>query len=124
MLTRELATRRPLAGPHAEFSELTTKELGILRAAADAVDRIGPEAIPNYVISMCESVSDMLEAAILLAEVGLFDPDGEAGPRCPVGIVPLFETIEDLRHGAETLTATLDVPLYGLSSPIAGTARK
>ncbi|AVP68593.1 phosphoenolpyruvate carboxylase [Prescottella equi] len=112
LLTRELATRRPLAGPHAEFSELTTKELGILRAAADAVDRIGPEAIPNYVISMCESVSDMLEAAILLAEVGLFDPDGEAGPRCPVGIVPLFETIEDLRHGAETLTATLDVPLY------------
>ncbi|MDP8014250.1 phosphoenolpyruvate carboxylase [Prescottella equi] len=112
LLTRELATRRPVAGPHAEFSELTTKELGILRAAADAVDRIGPEAIPNYVISMCESVSDMLEAAILLAEVGLFDPDGEAGPRCPVGIVPLFETIEDLRHGAETLTATLDVPLY------------
>ncbi|NKR61240.1 phosphoenolpyruvate carboxylase [Rhodococcus hoagii] len=112
LLTRELATRRPLAGPHAEFSELTTKELGILRAAADAVDRIGPEAIPNYVISMCESVSDMLEAAILLAEVGLFDPDGEAGPRCPVGIVPLFETIEDLRHGAETLTVTLDVPLY------------
>ncbi|MBM4638772.1 phosphoenolpyruvate carboxylase [Rhodococcus hoagii] len=112
LLTRELATRRPLAGPHAEFSELTTKELGILRAAADAVDRIGPEAIPNYVISMCESVSDMLEAAILLAEVGLFDPDGEAGPQCPVGIVPLFETIEDLRHGAETLTATLDVPLY------------
>lgn len=112
LLTRELATRRPLAGPHAEFSELTTKELGILRAAADAVDRIGPEAIPNYVISMCESVSDMLEAAILLAEVGLFDPDGEDGPRCPVGIVPLFETIEDLRYGAETLTATLDVPLY------------
>lgn len=112
LLTRELATRRPLAGPHAEFSELTTKELGILRAAADAVDRIGPAAIPNYVISMCESVSDMLEAAILLAEVGLFDPDGEAGPRCPVGIVPLFETIEDLRHGAETLTATLKVPLY------------
>ncbi|MFC9516863.1 phosphoenolpyruvate carboxylase [Nocardiaceae bacterium NPDC056970] len=112
LLTRELATRRPLAGPHAEFSELTTKELGILRAGADAVDRIGPEAIPNYIISMCESVSDMLEAAILLAEVGLFDPDGEDGPRCPVGIVPLFETIEDLRHGAETLTATLDIPLY------------
>ncbi|PTR27661.1 phosphoenolpyruvate carboxylase type 1 [Rhodococcus sp. OK519] len=112
LLSRELATRRPLAGPHAEFSELTTKELGILRAAADAVDRIGPEAIPNYVISMCESVSDMLEAAILLAEVGLFDPDGAEGPRCTVGIVPLFETIEDLRHGAETLTATLDVPVY------------
>ncbi|RVW07101.1 phosphoenolpyruvate carboxylase [Prescottella agglutinans] len=112
LLAGELATRRPLAGPHAEFSELTTKELGILNAAADAVRRIGPEAVPNYVISMCDSVSDMLEAAILLAEVGLFDPDGEGGPRCPVGIVPLFETIDDLRHGAETLTATLEVPIY------------
>ncbi|CAM3073095.1 phosphoenolpyruvate carboxylase [Prescottella defluvii] len=112
LLSRELATRRPLSGPNAEFSELTTKELGILRAAADAVERIGPEAVPNFVISMCDSVSDMLEAAILLAEVGLFDPDGAGGPSCSVGIVPLFETIEDLRHGADTLAATLAVPLY------------
>ncbi|MDH6678899.1 phosphoenolpyruvate carboxylase [Rhodococcus sp. LBL1] len=112
LLAGELSTRRPLAGPHAEFSELTTKELGILRAAADAVRRIGPEAVPNYVISMCDSVSDMLEVAVLLAEVGLFDPDGDAGPTCPVGIVPLFETIDDLRRGAETLTATLEVPIY------------
>ncbi|WP_137724524.1 phosphoenolpyruvate carboxylase [Prescottella subtropica] len=115
LLAAELATRRPLAGPHTEFSELTAKELGILRAAADAVDRIGPAAIPNYVISMCDSVSDMLEVAVLLAEVGLFDPgtpDGGAGPTCPVGIVPLFETIDDLRGGAATLTATLDVPIY------------
>ncbi|RVW04080.1 phosphoenolpyruvate carboxylase [Rhodococcus xishaensis] len=112
LLADELATRRPLAGPHAEFSELTTKELGILRAAADAVERIGPEAVPNYIISMCDSVSDMLEVAILLAEVGLFDPDGGEGPTCAVGIVPLFETIDDLRHGAETLTATLEVPIY------------
>ncbi|WP_433612770.1 phosphoenolpyruvate carboxylase [Prescottella agglutinans] len=112
VLAGELATRRPLAGPHAEFSELTTKELGILNAAADAVRRIGPDAVPNYVISMCDSVSDMLEVAVLLAEVGLFDPDGEDGPRCPVGIVPLFETIDDLRRGADTLTATLEVPIY------------
>ncbi|WP_305094952.1 phosphoenolpyruvate carboxylase [Prescottella sp. R16] len=112
LLAGELATRRPLAGPHAEFGELTTGELGILRAAADAVDRIGPDAVPNYVISMCDSVSDLLEVAVLLAEVGLFDPDGEGGPRCPVGIVPLFETIDDLRGGAGILTAALDVPIY------------
>lgn len=112
LLVGELATRRPLAGPRAAFSDLTTKELGVLAAAADAVRRIGPDAVPNYIISMCDSVSDMLEAALLLAEVGLFDPDGEGGATCPVGIVPLFETIEDLRRGAETLTATLDVPIY------------
>ncbi|QBJ98380.1 phosphoenolpyruvate carboxylase [Rhodococcus sp. ABRD24] len=112
LLSRELTNRRPLAAPNATFGEQTTKELGILRAAADVVGRIGPESVPNYIISMCTSVSDMLEAAILLAEVGLLDPDGVDGPTCPVGIVPLFETIEDLQNGAATLSATLDVPVY------------
>jgi phosphoenolpyruvate carboxylase len=64
------------------------------------------------VISMCESVSDVLEVAVLLKEVGLLDPDGEAGPTCPVGISPLFETIDDLENAGTTLTAMLGQPLY------------
>ena len=56
----------------------------------------GRGRIPNYVISMCESVSDVLEVAVLLKEVGLLDPGAEGGPTCPVGISPLFETIDDL----------------------------
>src|SRR5206468_5710734 len=63
----------------------------------------------NYVISMCESVSDVLEVAVLLKEVGLLDP---AGPSCPVGISPLFETIDDLTNAGTTLTAMLAQPLY------------
>jgi phosphoenolpyruvate carboxylase len=51
----------------------------------------------------------MLETAILLKEVGLLDA---SEPHCPVGIVPLFETIDDLQHGAEILEAALDVPVY------------
>ena len=46
-------------------------------AAARAVQVFGPEAVPNYIISMCQSVSDMLEAAILLKEAGLLDASGE-----------------------------------------------
>ena len=45
-------------------------------AAARAVQVFGPQAVPNYIISMCQSVSDMLEAAILLKEVGLLDVSG------------------------------------------------
>ena len=48
---------------------------------------------------MCQSVSDMLEAALLLKEVGLLDLSGE-DPYAPVGIVPLFETIDDLQRGS------------------------
>lgn len=106
-----LATRRPLVGPDAELSELAEKELDIVRAAARAVNVFGPEAVPNYIISMCQSVSDMLEAAVLLKEAGLLDASGEQ-PYSPVGIVPLFETIDDLQRGSAILEALLDLPLY------------
>ncbi len=111
ILVRELSTRRPLTTEDADLSELARKELGIVKAAARAVELYGPLAVPNYVISMCQSMSDMLEAALLLKEAGLLDASGET-PYCPVGVVPLFETIDDLRHGASIMEAVLDLPLY------------
>ncbi|WP_280297942.1 phosphoenolpyruvate carboxylase [Nocardia neocaledoniensis] len=113
LLANELRTRRPLLGPNARLSELATKELGVLRAAKEVIDTFGAAAVPNYIISMCTSVSDMLEAALLLKEAGILDPGSlVATPRSPVGIVPLFETIEDLSAGADTLAAVLEVPVY------------
>jgi len=113
LLAAELRTRRPLLGPHARLSEQAAKEVGIVRAAKQVVDTFGPEAVPNYIISMCTSVSDMLEAALLLKEGGLLDPGApEGSPSCTVNIVPLFETIEDLGAGAATLAAALEVPVY------------
>ncbi|VAZ60262.1 Phosphoenolpyruvate carboxylase [Mycobacterium persicum] len=111
LLVGELSTRRPLIGGWAQLSDLARSELDIMAAAAHAVQTYGPEAVPNYVISMCRSVSDMLEAAILLKEAGLLDASAPQ-PYCPVGISPLFETIDDLRNGATILQATLDLPLY------------
>jgi phosphoenolpyruvate carboxylase len=111
LLAAELATRRPLIGAGAELSELAHKELGIVRAGARAVAVFGPQAVPNYIISMCQSVSDMLEAAILLKEAGLVDASGDE-PYAPVGVVPLFETIDDLQRGSSILEAALDLPVY------------
>jgi len=111
LLAAELATRSPLTREDAELSELARKELAIVAAAARAIDLFGPEAVPNYIISMCQSVSDVLEAAILLKEVGLLDASGDEA-YCPVGIVPLFETIDDLQRGSSILETALDLPLY------------
>lgn len=111
VLAAELATRRPLVRDDSELSELARKELDIVFAAARAVRVFGSEAVPNYIISMCQSVSDMLEAAILLKEAGLLDVSGEDA-YAPVGIVPLFETIDDLQRGASILESVLDLPLY------------
>jgi phosphoenolpyruvate carboxylase len=111
LLVAELGTRRPLVGDGAELSELARKELDICAAAARAVAVFGPLAVPNYIISMCQSVSDMLEAAVLLKEAGLLDASGPQ-PYSPVSIVPLFETIDDLQRGSSILEAALDLPLY------------
>jgi phosphoenolpyruvate carboxylase len=111
LLAAEIATRRPLIGEGAELSELARKELGIVAAAARAVKVFGPQAVPNYIISMCQSVSDMLEAAVLLKEAGLLDVSGDQ-PYAPVGVVPLFETIDDLQRGSAILESVLDLPVY------------
>jgi phosphoenolpyruvate carboxylase len=111
LLARELGTRRPLVGDRAELSDLARDELAVVAAAARAVELYGPAAVPNYVISMCQSVSDVLEAAVLLKEAGLLDASGPE-PYCPVGISPLFETIDDLHNGASILQAMLDLPIY------------
>ncbi len=111
LLAGELGTRRPLVGDRAELSDLARGELAVVAAAARAVELYGPAAVPNYVISMCQSVSDVLEAAVLLKEAGLLDASGPE-PYCPVGISPLFETIDDLHNGASILQAMLDLPIY------------
>ncbi|OBF78570.1 phosphoenolpyruvate carboxylase [Mycobacterium sp. 852002-51613_SCH5001154] len=111
LLAGELATRRPLVGDRGGLSDLARKELDVVGAAAYAVGRYGPAAVPNYVISMCRSVSDVLEVAILLKEGGLLDASGPE-PYCPVAISPLFETIDDLHNGATILDAMLELPLY------------
>ncbi|MEE6179514.1 phosphoenolpyruvate carboxylase [Mycobacterium sp. 050134] len=111
LLAAELGTRRPLVGDRAALSDLARTELGVVTAATRAVELYGPDAVPNYVISMCRSVSDVLETAILLKEAGLLDAAGPE-PYAPVGISPLFETIDDLHNGAEILHAMLELPVY------------
>jgi phosphoenolpyruvate carboxylase len=103
LLTRELHSPRPLVDPQAEWSEETGRELGIFRAAAEAARRFGPEVVPHCIISMASTVSDILEPAILLKEVGLLRvADGVLSGA--VDIIPLFETIDDLAGGAAVMT--------------------
>jgi phosphoenolpyruvate carboxylase len=109
LLLAELATARPLASPFVTYSSETTGELAIVRATAEAHRRYGPAAVPHYVISKATSVSDVLEVGVLLKEAGLLDPrEG----KLDLDIVPLFETIEDLRNCGEVMDALLGTPEY------------
>jgi phosphoenolpyruvate carboxylase len=97
LLTDELASPRPLRLAHQTYSPETTSELAIVNEAAAAIRRLGPAAISHYVISKCQSVSDLLEVAVMLREASLLQTGSN---RLLVDIVPLFETIEDLRNAA------------------------
>ena len=109
MLTAELANPRALATPHNAYGEETAGELALLRVAADAHRRYGAASLPHYVISKADSVSDILEVAVLLKEVGLLRPrEG----RLDVDIVPLFETIGDLQRCGAIMESLFDVPAY------------
>ena len=109
VLRAELATARPLASPYLRYGAETESELAIVRAAADAQRRYGKRAVPHYVISKADGVSDVLEVALLLKEAGLMQPrDGTLA----VDIVPLFETIDDLRNCPRVMDALLGMPDY------------
>ena len=108
LLASELRSTRPLASSFVKYSEETLGELAVLREAAKAHATFGADVIPQCIISMCQGVSDMLEVAVLLKEVGLVDPAG----RSAINIVPLFETIEDLQASAAIMDRMLSLHDY------------
>lgn len=108
LLRRELASERLLASPFATYAEETQSELAIVRAAAQAHAMYGAAAITTYIISKCESVSDMLEVNILLKEAGLYRPHDPSS--AAIMVVPLFETIGDLERSAGIMRAWLGLP--------------
>jgi phosphoenolpyruvate carboxylase len=113
VLADELRTPRLLRHPGADLAERTQSELAILEAAADAVARVGRRIVPHYVISMAHDVSDVLEVAVLLKEVGLATgAHGDHPATSQLDIVPLFETIDDLQRSPVVLEAMLHDPVY------------
>ncbi len=110
LLAEELASARPLRSPYLDYSDETCAELAIFDAAREIQASHGEAAIANCIISKADGASDLLELALLLKESGLLRPG--ASPRLAVNLIPLFETIEDLRRSADTMEALLRMPVY------------
>lgn len=100
----QLANRRPLA-PHdlAHLTDQTAETVDVLRLVGRAHDRVGPEVIEAYVISMATHVSDVLGLLLLAADAGVDDD---------LDVVPLFETVDDLAGAADTMRSLLSIPAY------------
>lgn len=105
VLTRLLQDARPLRVMGAQYSELTTKELAIFETARSMLQTFGCQAIRHYIISHTESVSDLLEVLLLQKESGLMRGTLQSPiATCDLIVVPLFETIADLRRAPDIMS--------------------
>jgi phosphoenolpyruvate carboxylase len=109
LLLEELSTARPLASPFVPYSAETAGELAIFHAARRAHLRFGTAALPHFIISKTDGVSDMLELAVLLKEAGILRPHEAA---LDAHIIPLFETIGDLQAAPATMARLFSLEPY------------
>ena len=104
---------RPLRVRYNRYSERTEEELAIFERARTLRQSLGEYAIRHYIISHTEAVSDLLEVLLLQKECGLMSGQlGDQDPpaRVELMVVPLFETIEDLRNAQGIMRAFFGLP--------------
>ena len=111
VLLTALRDPRCLRVPHQRYSEDTESELAIFETAREMRAKIGEQAIRHAIISHTESVSDLLEVLVLQKETGLMRGVlGDAGAWAALVVVPLFETIDDLREAPGIMRAFFALP--------------
>ncbi|WP_321968681.1 phosphoenolpyruvate carboxylase [Paraburkholderia tropica] len=113
VLLAQLADQRPLRSPYLDYSALVKSELGVLEMARVTREKFGARAVRNYIISHTETVSDLLEVMLLQKETGLLG--GRLGhtedpAQAALMVIPLFETIPDLRHAPGIMRDLLALP--------------
>ena len=110
VLQRLLCDARPLRVLNHVYSELARSELAIFECARAMLARYGEQAIRHYIISHTETVSDLLEVLLLQKETGLMHGTLDAAARAELIVVPLFETIADLRNAEPIMREFYAVP--------------
>ena len=110
LLIKLLNDARPLRVVGAEYSAHAKGELAIFETARVMRERFGHEAIRHYIISHTETVSDLLEVLLLQKEVGLMNGTLDTESKNHLIVVPLFETIEDLRNAAPIMREFYALP--------------
>jgi phosphoenolpyruvate carboxylase len=108
-LATELQTRRPLIPTELPFSEKTCEAIETFRMLRQLQQEFGPHVCQTYIISMSHEASDLLEVLLLAKEAGLYDP---ATGRSSIQVVPLFETVEDLKRAPAVMRSLFELPLY------------
>jgi phosphoenolpyruvate carboxylase len=114
LLLAQLQDPRSLRVRGVAYSEGAQSELAIFERARELRQAFGADTIRHYIISHTESVSDLLEVLLLQKECGLMHgslaPGDIARATVDLIVVPLFETIEDLRAAEPIMREFYDLP--------------
>ena len=108
-LVQELKTRRPLIPAEMPFSDTACETIETFKMLRLLQQEFGRDICQTYIISMTNFVSDVLEVLLLSQEAGLYDP---ASCHTNIRIVPLFETVEDLKRAPTVMRELFELPLY------------
>jgi phosphoenolpyruvate carboxylase len=109
LLARELRSRRPLSPMPPALDAAGARTFETFESMRRGLDTYGPEAIESYIVSMCRGADDVLAAALLAREARLIDFDAGVAR---IGLVPLLETVDELRRAGDLLAELLDEPAY------------
>ncbi len=110
LLLAMLRDARGLRVRDAAYSDDTRGELDTFEAAREVRSRYGAASIRQYIISHTESVSDLLEVLVLLKECGLAHGVLGEDATSSLVVVPLFETIADLRNAVDIMRGLYALP--------------
>ncbi len=109
-LAGEILSKRPLFPQELRFTTDTNETIETFRTMAKCQDHHGVNAVDTYIVSMTKSVSDLFSILLYAKEAGFLDKDNYPGRT--ISIVPLFETIGDLKGAPELLARLLSLPVY------------
>jgi phosphoenolpyruvate carboxylase len=106
-LSSELTSRRPMFPSERlqsmEFDPMVIRTLEVFQTASE----LEPEALGAYVISQCQTASDVLAVMLLQKQFGMTATNGNM-----MRVAPLFETLNDLNNAPERLKTLFSVPAY------------
>jgi phosphoenolpyruvate carboxylase len=110
-LNKEIVNPRPLLPKDLVFGDECNETIDIFRTIASCQKEHGEAAIDTYIVSMTKAPSDLLSILLLAKEASLVDFQNPT-PKCSINIVPLFETIDDLRNAPKIFESLIENPIY------------
>lgn len=113
-VSKEILSPRPFARRGDVLGDEAKAVLNCYQVVVDHIERYGVGGLGALIISMTRSLSDLLVVYLLAREVGLVRWT-EEGLVCPLPVVPLFETIDDLQRAPEILKSFLEHPVTARS---------